>query len=152
MKDYDITINGEPITKILSDKIEAAVNESVDGVPLGQWSHTEKLQGSLDISSRELRKIISEFDRIFDEQKLQALKVNDEINQYLESKINEYLEKNNLDFVDWSRHGNCKWWKNRREYFYDDVFITGVEVISPIYPIEDVENLKTEYKCKIKYY
>lgn len=152
MKDFNITVGCNPITKILSDRIEAAVNESVDGVPLVQWSHAEKLQGSLDISSKELEKTIPEFDHIFDEQMSLASKVNDEINQYLESKINEYLEKNNLDFVDWSRHGLCKRWKARQEYFYANTFIAGVEIVTPMTKVTDIENLKTEYKLEIRYY
>jgi hypothetical protein len=105
-----------------------------------------------NIDLKEVTSAIEDFNHYVNKQKEIAIKVNNEINEYLESKINKYLENNNLDFLDWSRHGNCKRWKNKREYFYDDVFITGVEVISPIYPIEDVENLKTEYKCEIKYY
>ena len=50
------------------------------------------------------------------------------------------------------RYGICKRWRGRQEYFYDDAFIAGVEIIQPIFSVEDVENLKIEYKCEIKYY
>lgn len=154
MNDFEVFINDNPIEKVMSNALDCTVNKVSD--IKSTWVSNEKQIGTIsweNIDLKEVTSAIKDFNHYVNKQKEIAIKVNNEINEYLESKINKYLENNNLDLLDWSRHGNCKWRKNKREYFYDDVFITGVEVIFPmIHPVEDVDNLKTEYKCEIKYY
>lgn len=154
MKDFDLFINGNSIERVISDELDVTTDKLSDVSPVDLWKSNAKQAGTIswEVDTVNVEKLLTKLNYEFEEQKNLALQLNNEMNEYLESKINKYLENNNLDLLDWSRHGNCKWWKNKREYFYDDVFITGVEVISPLYPVEDVDNLKTEYKCEIKYY
>lgn len=154
MNDFDLFINGNPIERVISDELDVTTDKLSDVSPVDLWKFNAKQAGTIswEVDAVNAEKLLTKLNHEFEEQKKLALQLNNEMNEYLESKINKYLENNNLDLLDWSRHGTCKWWKNRREYFYDDVLIAGVEVIFPIHPVEDVENLKIEYKCEIRFY
>lgn len=155
MNDFEIFINDNPIEIARSDALNITGDKLSDLPSMDLWKSNVKQAGTISwkVDIANVEKLLTKLNYDFENQKKIVLQLNKEINEYLESKINKYLENNNLDLLDWSQHGNCKWENNRREYFYDDVFIAGVEFIFPmIHPVEDIENLKTEYKCEIKYY
>jgi len=151
-KDFLITTIGcIPIQKVITDKLDIAVNEPSLEISLRNKPLKGCIEWTSDMTEIESAKNI--FNHILEEQEKMALKVNKEINEYLESKINEYLNKNNLDLIDLSRDGICKRWINRREFYYKDTFIAGVEINSPMLePCVNPENPKIEYKGTVRFY
>jgi len=134
MKDYDFFLNGKPISKVISDKLEVGLKE--DG-PIS-FSKADKEQcGTISwsgVSIEKLKEAIAELETVpketfFDEKIKAAKELNRKMNEYLEGKIRKYLSDNHLSFIDWSRDGRADIYTDgRHEYFYKDDFICGVQI------------------------
>lgn len=134
MKDYDFYINGKPILKVISDKLEAGLKE--DG-PVSFAKTDNKQCGTISwsgVSLEKLKEITTELESIpketfFDEKIKVAKALNRKMNEYLEGKIRKYLSDHLLSFVDWSRNGKSNVYTDGRyEYFYKDDFICGAQI------------------------
>ena len=133
MKDYDLFLNGKPISKVISDKLEAVLKE--DG-PISFPITDNEQCGTISwsgVSLEKLKEITAELDIIkesfFDEKVKAAKELNRKMNEYLEGKIRKYLSDNLLSFVDWSRDGRADIYTDgRHEYFYKNDFICGVQI------------------------
>lgn len=133
MDDYNTFLNGSPISKVISNKLEAGLKEDnlsfvkTDNEQCGtiSWSGT---------SIEKLKEAIAELETVpeetfFDEKVKTAKELNRRMNEYLGGRIRKYLSDNFLSFVDWSRDGKSKIYADGRyEYFYKDDFICGVQV------------------------
>ena len=134
MKDYNFFLNGKPISKIISDKLEAGLKE--DG-PVSFAKTDNEQCGTISwsgVSLEKLKEITAELETIhketfFDEKVKIAKELNRKMNEYLEGKIRKYLSDHLLSFVDWSRNGRADTYTDGRyEYFYKDDFICGAQV------------------------
>lgn len=134
MKDYEFLINGKPISKVISDKLEAGLKE--DG-PVSFAKTDNERCGTISwsgVSLEKLKEITAELNTIsketfFDEKIKAAKELNRKMNEYLEGKIRKYLLDHFLSFVDWSRDGCADIYTDGRyEYFYKDDFICGVQI------------------------
>lgn len=134
MKDYDLFLNGNPISKVISDKLEAGLK--VDS-PVSFAKTDNERCGTISWSGTSLEKlkaITADLETIhketfFDEKVKVAKELNRKMNEYLEGKIRKYLSDHLLSFVDWSRDGRSDVYVDGRyEYFYKDDFICGVQI------------------------
>lgn len=134
MKDYEFLINGKPISKVISDKLEAGLKE--DG-PVSFAKTDNERCGTISWNGtyiEKLKEAIAELDTIpketfFDEKVKAAKELNRKMNEYLEGKIRKYLSDHLLSFVDWSRDGRADTYTDGRyEYFYKDDFICGAQI------------------------
>lgn len=134
MKDYNVFINGNPISKVISDKLEAGLKEDC---PVSFAKTDNEQCGTISWSGASLEKlkeITAELDTIpketfFDEKIKFAKKVNRRMNEYLEGRIRKYLSDHLLSFADWSRDGKSNVYTDGRyEYFYKDDFICGAQI------------------------
>ena len=134
MKDYALFLNGNPISKVISDKFEAGLKE--DGpVPFAKTDNKQCGTISWNGTSLEkLKEVIAELETVpretfFDEKVKVAKELNRKMNEYLEGKIRKYLSDNLLSFVDWSRDGRADTYTDgRHEYYYKDDFICGIQI------------------------
>lgn len=134
MKNYDVFINENPVSKAISNKLEVGLKE--DG--LVSFAKTDNEQcGTISwsgVSFEKLKEITAELETIpketfFDEKVKVAKELNRKINEYLEGKIRKYLSDHILSFVDWSRDGKSNVYTDGRyEYFYKDDFICGAQI------------------------
>lgn len=134
MKDYDLFLNGNPISKVISDKLEAGLKE--DG-PVSFAKTDNERCGTISWSGTSLEKLkeaIAELETVpketfFDEKVKAAKELNRRMNEYLEGKIRKYLSDHFLSFVDWSRDGHADIYPDgRHEYFYKNDLICGVQI------------------------
>lgn len=134
MKDYEFLLNGKPISKVISDKLEAGLKE--DG-PVSFAKTDNEQCGTISWSGTSLEKlkaITAELetvprDTFFDEKVKTAKELNRKLNEYLEGKIRKYLSDHLLSFIDWSRDGKSNVYTDgRHEYFYKDDFICGAQI------------------------
>lgn len=134
MNDYNFFLNGKPISKVISDKLEAGLKE--DG-PVSFTKTDNEQCGTISwsgVSLEKLKEVIAELETIhketfFDEKVKIAKELNRKMNEYLEGKIRKYLSDHLLSFIDWSRNGRADTYTDgRHEYFYKDDFICGAQV------------------------
>ena len=133
MRDYDLFLNGNPIAKMISNKLEARLKE--DGLSFAKTDNEQcGTIGWNGTSIEKLKEVIAELETVpketFFEEKVKAAKeLNRRMNECLEGRIRKYLSDNFLSFVDWSRDGKSKIYADGRyEYFYKDDFICGVQI------------------------
>ena len=134
MKDYELLLNGNPVSKVISDKLEVGLKDE----GLISCSKTDNEQcGTISwsgVSLEKLKEITAELETIpketfFDKKVKVAKELNRKMNEYLDGKIRKYLSDHLLSFVDWSRDGKSNVYTDGRyEYFYKDDFICGVQV------------------------
>ena len=144
---YLSTINGQPIGKVVSDALKMDVENNYSSF----ISETKNLCGTLswDVKLEELQNTISVFDHLMTEHEKLMADVSKQIRDYILKKINEFRDINHIDFIQWSKNGVEKHLKNKIEYYYNDYFVCGVEIISEeLIP----DQLKTEHKMWLKYY
>ena len=134
MKDYDLFLNGNPISKVISDKLEAGLKENGPiSFPVTDNEQCGTISWS-GVSLEKLKEITAELETIsketfFDEKAKVAKELNRKMNEYLEGKIRKYLSDHLLSFVDWSRDGRAATYTDGRyEYYYKDDFICGAQV------------------------
>lgn len=125
---FDLKINNSPFQKIISDKLEAELNEPEK---LGKFQPSNAVCGTIswDMTAEKLSEITSALDfkeSLFDGTIEGVVK---DINAYFERKISEYCFKHNISLLDWSKNGVHKKYKNKVEYYYLDEFICSVEII-----------------------
>lgn len=134
MKDYEFLLNGNPISKVISDKLEAGLKE--DG-PVSFAKTDNEQCGTISwsgVSLEKLKEVTAELETVpketfFDEKVKVAKELNRKMNEYLEGKIRKYLSDHLLSFADWSRDGKSDIYTDgRHEYFYKDDFICGVQI------------------------
>ena len=145
--DYSFTINGQPIGKVVSDALEMDVENEYRSF----LSDDIKLCGTLSwgVKSAEIQNTISVFDHFMTEHEKLMADVSKQIRDYILKKINEFCDINHIDFIQWSKNRVEKHLKNKIEYYYNDYFVCGVEIISDeLIPDE----LKLEQSLLIKYY
>lgn len=129
---YDIHIDSSPFQKIISDKLNIALNSPKESLETVKSS--DEICGTIswDLSDNILEKI-SKITSVFDyaKNKLDGTiqSVIKDINSYFERKISEYCFKHNISLLDWSKNGVRKKYKNKVEYYYLDEFICSVEII-----------------------
>ena len=136
MKDCNLFLNGKPISKIISDKLEAGLKE--DG-PVTFTKTDNEQCGTISWNGSSLKKL-KEVTAILDALPKETLfdidnkvsvarELKKKMNEYLEGKINEYLCNHVLTFIDWSRNGRSAVYADGRyEYFYMDDFICGAQI------------------------
>lgn len=138
MKGYDLFLNGKPISKIISDKLEAGLKEDT---PISFAKTDNEQCGTISwsgVSLEKLKAVTAELETIhketfFDEKVKVAKELNRKMNEYLEGKIRKYLSDHLLSFVDWSRDGKSNVYTDGRyEYFYKDDFICGAQIKTAI--------------------
>lgn len=125
---FDIKINNSPFQKIISDKLEVALNEPEK---LGEFQLSNDICGTVpfDMTVEKLSEITSALDfkeSLFDGTIEGAEK---DINAYFEKKISGYCFMHNVSLIDWSKNGIRKQLNDRVEYYYLDEFICGIRVI-----------------------
>ena len=134
MKDYNVFINGKPILKVISDKLEAGLKENC---PISFAKTDNEQCGTISWSGASLEKlkeITAELDTIsketfFDEKVRAAKELNKKMNEYLEGKIKEYLSKHLLSLDDWAENGKAFTYPDKRyEYYYENEFICGARI------------------------
>ena len=138
---FDIKINNSPFQKIISDKLEAALNEP----RFGELQPSNDVCGTVswDMTAEKLSEITSALgfeESLFDGTIEGAVK---DINAYLEKQINSYCFIHNISLVDWSRNGVRKQLNDRVEYYYLDEFICGIRIIEDKLFQEELKVTKT---------
>lgn len=138
MNEYNVFINENPISKVISDKLKAGLKEDC---PVSFAKTDNEQCGTISwdgVSLEKLKEITAEFETIpketfFDEKVKAAKELNRKMNEYLDGKIKEYLRKHLLTIFDWEENGKCSTYLDRRyEYYYKDEFICGAKInISP---------------------
>lgn len=133
MKGYDLFLNGNPIAKMISNKLEARLKE--DGLSFAKTDNERcGTIGWNGTSIEKLKEVIAELETVpretfFDEKVKVAKELNRKMNEYLEGKIRKYLSDHLLSFVDWSRDGRADIYPDgRHEYFYKNDLICGVQI------------------------
>ena len=131
LEKYDLMINGSPIKKVMTDALNAAVNEPEFKI---DWSKNKGICGTLPIkfNKEQFEQAVNTLkldDFINNQQQSMVSKIAEEVNRYLEDKVKEYCKIYGVSFVQWSKCGEKKHWLNKTEYYYNDEFICGVEVI-----------------------
>ena len=149
---YNILLNDSPIDKAFSNILNAEVNKPEC---LADFTNNEGQCGTIPlkhISVDELTKIVGDLkldDYINNWHQTLVSEIANEVNKYIENKINEYCKLHNINFLDWSKNGKVKYWTNRTEYSYKGHFICGVEIIQDELIPDDFKLKKT---LLLKYY
>lgn len=150
MKNYDVFINGNPISKVISDKLEVGLKEDS---PVSFAKTDNERCGTISwsgVSLEKLKAITAELGTIhketfFDEKVKVAKELNRKMNEYLEGKIGKYLSEHLLSFADWSRDGKSNVYTDGRyEYFYKDDFICGAQIKTIMNDMSIVSKIELE--------
>lgn len=148
MNDYNVFVNGNPISKVISDKLEAGLKE---GCPISFAKTDSEQCGTISwngTSIEKLKEAIAELETVpketfFDEKVKVAKALNRKMNEYLEGKIRKYLSDHLLSFADWSRDGKSNVYTDGRyEYFYKDDFICGAQIKTIINDVSIVSKIE----------
>ena len=149
---YNILLNDSPIDKVFSNTLNAEVNKPEC---LVDFTNNKGQCGTIPlkpISLEELTKIVGDLkldDYINNWHQTLVSEIANEVNKYIENKINEYLKSHKINFLDWSKNGKVKYWTNKTEYSYKEHFICGVEIIQDELIPDDFKLKKT---LLLKYY
>lgn len=146
---YDLTLDGNPIKKVMSDTFNAELNEQEYKI---DFSRSKGLSGTISWSDKDTVDRIADtmnFLKYLEEQENIVSKVSKEVNKYIEDKVNCYLRLHNISFLQWSKNGQVKYRKNMTEYYYENEFICGVEIIQDELIPDD---MKLEHTLLLKYY
>ena len=146
---YDFMLNGSPVKKVISDTLELEVNEPKFKIELPR----DKQCGTITWSDKDTVDHVADtmnFLKYLEEQENNIVsKISKEVGEYIEKKVNEFCEINNVSLIDWSKNGQIKQWKNKTEYYYNDYLVCGVEIIQDeLIPDE----MKLEHTVLLKYY
>ena len=148
MNNYNFFLNGNPVSKVISEKLEAGLKEDS---PVSFAKTDNKQCGTISwsgVSLEKLKEITAELETIpketfFDEKIKTAKALNRKMNEYLDGKIRKYLSDHLLSFADWSRDGRADTYTDGRyEYFYKDDFICGVQIKTIINDVSIVSKIE----------
>jgi len=136
---YDLMVNGNPLSKVISDKLDVELNVPEKEMPT--YCPSEPRCGNISVEWKK-----SEFDKIleglkfedFTEHKLKTFmeKLQKKVDSYMIKKCKEYCKKNHIPFGCWAGFtiaeyqgviGGYKW-----EIRYNEDVVCGVKVITKI--------------------
>lgn len=128
---YDLMINGSPIKKVMSDTLNAAVSEpeyKIDFLKHKDICGTIPFKFNKEQFEQAVNTL--KLDNFINNQQQSIIsKIAEEVNEYLENKVRDYCKSHEINFIQWSKYGEKKHWPNKTEYYYNEEFICGVEVI-----------------------
>jgi hypothetical protein len=122
-------LNGNPINMHILDTLETSLKDK----PFSFTPSSEPQCGTVEMKLDQ-----EQWDNIFNTLKEQsdllelrrykAEELSKEINRYLERKCEEYCEKNNINFIQWSQFGAYRHKDNAWEVYYMGELVCGARL------------------------
>lgn len=132
----DLMINGNPILNNVSDKLNSEIRVPEKG--FAEYCSSEVQTGSVSVKLEknkfdEIMKDIPFQDYFWQKMKITARELQKKINEYMETKCEEFCKKNHISIEVWSSFAVYENFNNHRwEVRYKGDFVCGVKVISEI--------------------
>lgn len=122
-------LNGNPINMRISDTLETSLKDKPFSFTPSSVPQCGTLSMKLDKTQwNNVIKTLKEQSDLLELRRYKAEELSKEINHYLERKCEEYCEKNNIDFIQWSQFGDSQRKDNAWEVYYKGELVCGAKL------------------------
>ena len=122
-------LNGNPINMRISDTLETSLKDKPFSFRPSSVPQCGTISMKLDQEQWDsVINTLKEQSDLLELRRYKAEELSKEINHYLERKCEEYCEKNNIDFIQWSQFGDSQRKNNAWEVYYKGELVCGAKL------------------------